>query len=96
MPAQPRRGLLSARTRTRATDLPAGSPRRLPARLPGKPGNPGLWQVLVPVVALLAGLLVATTARTARGTDLRPAGHSEVADLIHQAEGKVATDDGLV
>ncbi|MGI8665462.1 MAG: DUF881 domain-containing protein, partial [Jatrophihabitans sp.] len=50
----------------------------------------------VPVVALLAGLLVATTARTARGTDLRSAGRSDVADLIRQAEGKVATDDGLV
>jgi uncharacterized protein YlxW (UPF0749 family) len=58
--------------------------------------RPGLWQVLVPVIALLAGLLLATTARTARGTDLRSAGRSNITDLIRQAEAKVATDDNEV
>jgi uncharacterized protein YlxW (UPF0749 family) len=48
------------------------------------------------VIALLAGLLAATTARTARGTDLRSAGRSNLADLIRQAETKVANDDNLV
>lgn len=56
----------------------------------------GHWQLLVPVVALLAGLLGATTAHTARGTDLRSAGPTNIADLIRQAEGKGATDDNLV
>ncbi|MDQ2836129.1 MAG: DUF881 domain-containing protein [Actinomycetota bacterium] len=56
----------------------------------------GPWQLLVPVVALLAGLLGATTAHTARGTDLRSAGPTNIADLIRQAEGKVGTDDNLV
>lgn len=56
----------------------------------------GVWRILVPVVALLAGLLGATTAHTARGTDLRSAGRTDVADLIRQAEAKVATDDNAV
>src|ERR1700712_3308113 len=58
--------------------------------------RPGLWQVLVPVIALLAGLLLATTAHTARGTDLRSAGRRNITDLIRQAEAKVATDDNEV
>lgn len=61
-----------------------------------RPARVGLWQILVPVVALLAGLLVATTARTARGTDLRSAGRSNVADLIRQAEARVAVEDNQV
>jgi uncharacterized protein YlxW (UPF0749 family) len=52
---------------------------------------PDLWKVLVPVIALSAGLLLATTARTARGTDLRSAGQTNIADLIRTAEGKVAS-----
>lgn len=56
----------------------------------------GLWQVLVPVVALLAGLLGATTAHTARGTDLRSAGRSDVADLVRQAEARAATNQAVV
>jgi uncharacterized protein YlxW (UPF0749 family) len=58
-----------------------------------RPANPGLWRSLVPVVALLAGLLAVTTARTARGTELRSAGHSNLADLIRKAENKVAAQD---
>jgi uncharacterized protein YlxW (UPF0749 family) len=45
------------------------------------------------VIALLAGLLAATTAHTARGTDLRSAGHSDLADLIRKAETKGAAED---
>jgi uncharacterized protein YlxW (UPF0749 family) len=71
---------------------PGNRPRR---RLP-RPANPGLWRALVPVIALLAGLLAATTARTARGTDLRSAGRTNLTDLIRQAETKVANDDRLV
>lgn len=58
--------------------------------------RPGVWQLLVPVVALLAGLLAATTAHTARGTDLRSAGRTNIPDLIRQAENRVATDNEQV
>ncbi|HEX8095728.1 DUF881 domain-containing protein [Jatrophihabitans sp.] len=71
----------------------AGPPPRRRFR---RPANPGLWQVLVPVITLLAGLLAATTAHTARGTDLRSAGRSNLADLIRQAENRVVSDDNLV
>jgi uncharacterized protein YlxW (UPF0749 family) len=55
-----------------------------------------LWKILVPVMALLAGLLVATTAHTARGTDLRSAGNTNIADLIRAAEGKVSGDNARI
>jgi len=71
----------------------AASPSRPRFR---RPAAPGLWQALVPVIALVAGLLGATTAHTARGTDLRSAGRSNLADLIRQAETRVAGDDNLV
>ena len=74
----------------------AGAAVRPPRRWLRRPANPGLWRTLVPVVALLAGLLAATTARTARGTDLRSAGRSDLTDLIRQAQTKVANDDNLV
>ncbi len=50
----------------------------------------------MPVIALLAGLLAATTASTARGTDLRSAGRTNLTDLIRQAETRVVQDDNLV
>ena len=65
-------------------------------RRPSHGGRPGLWQLLVPVVALLAGLLGATTAHTARGTDLRSSGRTNIPDLIRQAEARVATDNEQV
>jgi uncharacterized protein YlxW (UPF0749 family) len=68
-----------------------GTVRAIPGRF--RPAELGAWQVLVPVVALVTGLLVATTAHTARGTDLRSAGRSDVADLIRQAEAKAAVED---
>lgn len=40
------------------------------------------WRVLVPVTSLLAGLLFATTAATADGTDLRAGRRTQVTDLI--------------
>ena len=55
----------------------------------------GAWQLLVPVVALAAGLLMATTAHTARGTNLR-SGQSNLADLIRQAESRGAAQDTVV
>jgi uncharacterized protein YlxW (UPF0749 family) len=65
---------------------PGHSRRRLPTT----------WQALVPVVALFVGLLAVTTAHAARGTDLRSAGQTNVADLIRTAEGKVGSDDTKV
>jgi len=77
---------------------------RIPAR--GRPAATGsltaslrkvnVWKVLVPVVALLAGLLCATTARAARGTDLRSSGDANLADLIRSAEGKGDADDAVM
>ncbi len=56
----------------------------------------GSWRLLVPAMALLAGLLAATTAHTARGTDLRSAGRSNVADLVRQAEARAGADEATV
>ena len=42
----------------------------------------GVWRVLVPVTALLAGLLFATSAATAAGTDLRAGRRTQLTDLI--------------
>jgi uncharacterized protein YlxW (UPF0749 family) len=49
-----------------------------------------LWTVLVPVVALVAGLLFATSSRTAQGTDLRAGESSQLSHLIQQREAAVA------
>jgi uncharacterized protein YlxW (UPF0749 family) len=51
------------------------------------------WRVLVPVTALLAGLLFATSASTAQGTDLRAGRFSELADLIADAQDTVAVQE---
>lgn len=42
------------------------------------------WQVAVPVVLALAGVLMATSAVTARGTDLRADRRTELADLVEE------------
>jgi uncharacterized protein YlxW (UPF0749 family) len=41
-----------------------------------------VWRALVPVTALGAGLMFATSAATARGTDLRAGRFSQITDLI--------------
>jgi uncharacterized protein YlxW (UPF0749 family) len=64
--------------------------------IPSLRRKPDLWRSLVPAVALLVGLLVVTTAHTARGTDLRSAGSKNVADLIRAAESKGAVLDTQV
>src|SRR3712207_611932 len=48
------------------------------------------WTALVPVVALAAGLLFATSSRTALGTDLRAGESSELSGLIEQRDAAVA------
>ena len=52
---------------------------RLPAWLTRRPSR---WTVLVPVVGMAAGLLFATSAQTAQGTDLRTSGRTNLADVI--------------
>jgi uncharacterized protein YlxW (UPF0749 family) len=48
-----------------------------------------VWRVLVPVIALAAGILFATSAETAHGTDLRAGRRVELADLITAQERAV-------
>jgi uncharacterized protein YlxW (UPF0749 family) len=48
--------------------------------------RPSAWSALVPVVALAAGLLFATSGRTALGTDLRAGEVADLAQLIDQRE----------
>jgi uncharacterized protein YlxW (UPF0749 family) len=52
--------------------------------------RPSVWAVLVPVVALVAGLLFATSSRTALGTDLRAGESSQLPSLIQQRDAAVA------
>src|SRR5690242_7997087 len=52
--------------------------------------RPSGWAVLVPVVALAAGLLFATSERTAQGTDLRGGEVIEVSGLIDQRDSAIA------
>jgi uncharacterized protein YlxW (UPF0749 family) len=51
------------------------------------------WRVLVPVICLVAGFGFAVSAHTSRGTDLRPPGTSDLADLVAAAETHVKTAD---
>jgi uncharacterized protein YlxW (UPF0749 family) len=56
--------------------------------------RPSAWTVLVPVVALSAGLLFATSGRTAQGTDLRAGEVTELSELIAQRETVIARQAG--
>lgn len=47
------------------------------------------WSLIVPVVLFLAGLLLVTSAETARGTDLRTDRRVELRELIGQRKGEV-------
>jgi uncharacterized protein YlxW (UPF0749 family) len=55
--------------------------------------RPSGWVVLVPVVALLAGLLFATSGRTALGTDLRAGEITELSQLIAQRNSVIARQE---
>ena len=56
--------------------------------------RPSGWTALVPVVALAAGLLFATSGRTAQGTDLRAGDVTELSELIAQRETAIARQAG--
>lgn len=47
------------------------------------------WRLLVPLVTATAGMLFATSAATARGTDLRPDRGDDVGDLIRRENSRV-------
>jgi len=51
------------------------------------------WAALVPVVALAAGLLFATSGRTAQGTDLRAGDVTELSGLISQRQEAIARQE---
>jgi uncharacterized protein YlxW (UPF0749 family) len=55
--------------------------------------RPSGWAVLVPVVALAAGLLFATSGRTAQGTDLRAGDVTELSTLIVQRNRAIAGEE---
>jgi uncharacterized protein YlxW (UPF0749 family) len=57
----------------------------------GGAGERRRWRALVPAIALLAGVLFATSAETAKGTDLRSGRSGELAQLI-VTEERTVTD----
>jgi len=63
------------------------------ARLWQLRGRASAWAVLVPVVALLAGLLFATSGRTAQGTDLRAGEVTELSELIDQRNADITRQE---
>jgi uncharacterized protein YlxW (UPF0749 family) len=56
--------------------------------------RPSGWSALVPVVALAAGLLFATSGRTAQGTDLRAGDVTQLSGLIATRETAIAGQAG--
>ncbi len=52
-----------------------------------------LWRLLVPVTALGAGLMFATSASTAQGTDLRGGRFSQLRDLIGSTSSAVTAEE---
>ena len=55
-----------------------------------------VWRVLVPVVLLLIGLLLATSARLAAGTDLRAERRTNLVDLIRAEQDRVEAETANV
>jgi uncharacterized protein YlxW (UPF0749 family) len=56
--------------------------------------RPSGWTALVPLVALAAGLLFATSGRTAQGTDLRASDVTQLSGLIAQRDTAIARQAG--
>jgi uncharacterized protein YlxW (UPF0749 family) len=67
----------------------APTPDRAPARRSRWAELPSTWRVLVPLTALAAGLLFATSASTAQGTDLRSDRRLQLQELIARERGDV-------
>jgi uncharacterized protein YlxW (UPF0749 family) len=66
------------------------SPARLRTLLGRRPSG---WALLVPVVALLAGLLFATSGSTAQGTDLRAGEVTELSELVTERNAAIARQE---
>jgi len=60
-----------------------------PRRLFGVPRRPTRWAAIVPLVAVAAGLLFATSAQTSQGTDLRSSGRSDLVDVVRAQDRAV-------
>jgi uncharacterized protein YlxW (UPF0749 family) len=58
-------------------------------RVSGAGSRRPVWRVLVPVIALAAGVLFATSAETAQGTDLRAGRRVQLAQLVAAQERSV-------
>jgi uncharacterized protein YlxW (UPF0749 family) len=80
---------MATRSREEEPVAPGLRPSRLvPARFAGH--RLSAWGALVPVVALAAGLLFATSGRTAQGTDLRAGEVTQLSELIEQRNTVIA------
>jgi len=60
-----------------------------PRRLFGAPRKLVGWAAVVPLVAVGAGLLFATSAQTSQGTDLRSSGRSDLIDVVRAQDRTV-------
>jgi len=60
-----------------------------PRLRPGMPRPLTGWAAIVPLVAVCAGLLFATSARTSQGTDLRSSGRSDLVDVVRAQDRAV-------
>ena len=58
--------------------------------------RPGLRHLTAGVMCVLAGLLFATTANTAHGTDLRPGERGDLTDLVRAEQQRIADANGRV
>src|SRR5215210_5536526 len=76
------------------SQVPRGRARRIGVgRWTLRGRRPSAWSALVPVVALAAGLLFATSGRTAQGTDLRAGEVTELSGLIAQRNRAIADQE---
>ena len=58
--------------------------------------RPTGWRAAVPLVFAMAGLLAATSAQTARGTDLRSVGRTDTADVIREQQHRADVQEAQV
>lgn len=79
---------------TPATEAPNDAPNEAPGveqnegvRMPSR-GRVKPWQVAVPIVTLVAGLMFAVSSRAAHGTDLR-SGNTQLSDVVAGADRRV-------
>ena len=70
------------------------TPSETPAAAPGRAGRTRTaWGALVPVVALAAGMLFATSGQTAQGSDLRAGDVTELSALVAERNEVIAEQE---